>query len=168
MVRPEVVQFPPANPVPIYDVRNHNGMGLGGVDENVHSSLPPHKSHSLVYCAATDNLCALGFTVSVPLKQYRRTDIISRAEIAFQWDVLYGNFYDHICARMDLDPKEVILGYKFELDPKKNMIQLPQNAPDVFDTMLKKTKSHIAHARTHTVVLEIHNLVHFMVQWSHY
>ena len=123
---------------------------------------PPHVCHSLVYCPAADNLYVLGFTISVPLKQSRRTDTISRAEIAFEWDVLHGDFYDRVCARMDLDPKEAILGYKFELDPKSSILQLPQNDPHIFDGMLEKIKSRIARARTCTVVLEIHNLVCFI------
>ena len=57
---------------------------------------------------------------------------------------------------MDLDPK---LGYKFEVDPKRSIIQLPSNTTIIFDTMLVKTKAHIARARTHAMVLEIHNLV---------
>lgn len=115
--------------------------------------------HSLVYSAIIDNLCVLGFVVSVPLKKSRRNDLMSRAEIAFEWDVLYGDFYDRVCARMDLIPEEAILGYKFDVDSKRNIILLPQNGPDVFNSMLDKTKSRIARARTRAVVLEIHDLV---------
>lgn len=121
--------------------------------------LYPHVSPSPFNCAATDNLCALGFIVSVPLKQFRRSDTMSCAEIAFRWDVLYGDFYDRLCARMDLDPKEATLGYKFEPDSKKTIIRLPQDDPDTFNLMLEKIKSRIARARTRAVVLEIHNLV---------
>ena len=119
----------------------------------------PHVSHSPVCSTTIDNLHGLGFTVSIPLKQFRRSDTMSWAEIVFEWDVLHGDFYDCVCAQMDLDPREVTLGYKFESDPKKNMIQLPQDDPDIFDAMLEKIKDCISHARTRAVVLEIYNLV---------
>ena len=101
----------------------------------------------------------LGFTVSVPLKQFRHRDTASRAELVFDWNIPYGDFYDQICARMDLNPKDATLGYKFEVDLKRSIIQLPSNTPTVFDTMLVKTKARIARACTRAVVLEIHNLV---------
>lgn len=101
----------------------------------------------------------VGFTISVPLKQLSCQDTPSRAEIAFEWDTLFGDFYNRICARMDLDPKDASLGYKFEVDPKKSIIQLPSNDPTAFNTMLEKAKSRIARARTRAVVLEIYDLV---------
>jgi hypothetical protein len=104
-------------------------------------------------------MLSLGFTVSVPLKSFRRNDTPSRAEITFEWEILYGDFYDRICARMDLDPKEAALGYKFEGDAKKSIIRLPSNDSMTFDTMLDKVKSRIARARTRAVILEIHDLV---------
>ena len=84
---------------------------------------------------------------------------MSRAEIAFKWDILYGDFFDRVCARMDLNPEEAILGYKFDADAKRTIIRLPQNGSDVFNLMLDKIKSCIARARTRAVVLEIHDLV---------
>jgi hypothetical protein len=101
----------------------------------------------------------LGFTISVPLKQFSRRDTPSRAELTFEWDIPFGDFYDRICARMDLDPKDAALGYKFEVDPKKTIIRLPMNDVTPFNTMLEKAKSRIARARTRAVILEIHNLV---------
>lgn len=101
----------------------------------------------------------IGFTVSVPLKLLRRRDTPSRDEIAFEWDIPYGDFYDRICARMDLDPTEATLGYKFDSEAKNRVIRLPPNDSTVFDVMLDKTKSRIARARTRPVLLEIHNLV---------
>ena len=104
----------------------------------------------------------LGFTVSVPLKQHRHKDIASRGEIAFEWEIPFGDFYDRICARMDLDPMEAVLGYKFETDAKKSIIRLPSDDLAIFDAMLEKVKSRIARARTRAVVLEIHDLVRFV------
>ena len=83
----------------------------------------------------------VGFMVSVPLKQLSIHDTPSRTEISFQWDILLGDFYDRVCARMDLDPKDGILGYKFEGDAKKSIVQLPSNDPVAFDSMLEKVKS---------------------------
>lgn len=122
----------------------------------------PHVSYTLVYDVTIDHLHVPGFTVSVPLKQSRRNDTLSQAEIIFDWDVLHGDFYDRVCARMDLDPREAILGYKFESDSKRSIIRLPPNDPDIFDAMLEKIKSRISRARTRAVVLEIHNLVCFV------
>ena len=42
VIHPEVTQLPPASPVPIYDARNHDNMGL------VRSSLPPRMSQSSI------------------------------------------------------------------------------------------------------------------------
>ena len=69
---------------------------------------------------------------------------------------------------MDLDPRDATLGYKFDTDPKRSMIQLPPNDPVAFDTMLEKTKSKMARARTRSVVLEIHNLVRVLPYWDCY
>jgi hypothetical protein len=63
---------------------------------------------------------------------------------------------------MDLDPKDTMLGYKFEVDAKRSIVQLPLNNPVAFNTMLEKVKSRIARARTHAVVLEIHDLACFI------
>ena len=83
----------------------------------------PRVCHSLVYSAIIDNFCALGFVVSVPLKQSRRNDLMSRAEIAFERDILYGDFFDRVCARMDLNLEEAILGYKFDADAKRTIVR---------------------------------------------
>lgn len=96
------------------------------------------------------------------MKLVSRRDTPSRAEIAFEWDILFGDFYDRICARMDLDPKDAALGYKFDVDPKKSIIRLPMNNTSSFDTMLEKAKSRIARARTRAVIIEIHDLVRFV------
>ena len=60
---------------------------------------------------------------------------------------------------MDLNPSDATLGYKFDTDPKRSIIQLSSNDSVTFDTMLEKAKSKIAHARSCPVVLKIHNLV---------
>jgi hypothetical protein len=112
---------------------------------------------------STDQLInSTGFTVSVPLKQLSRRDTPSRVEIAFEWDIPFFNFYDRICAHMDLDPKDAVLGYKFDTDPKKSIIRLPSDGPAAFSTMVEKVRSCIACARSRVVILEIHNLVRFI------
>lgn len=62
---------------------------------------------------------------------------------------------------MDLDPKDAVLGYKFDVDPKKSIIQIPSSDLVAFNTMLDKVKSRIARACTCAVVLEIHDLAHY-------
>jgi hypothetical protein len=97
------------------------------------------------------------------LKKLSRQDTLGQAEIIFKWDIPTGDFFDRVCARMDLDPKDAVLGYKFEVDPKKSIIQLPSNDVVAFATMLEKVKSRIARARTRAVVLEIHDLVYVYI-----
>lgn len=97
------------------------------------------------------------------MKKLTRQDTPSRAEIIFEWDIPTGDFFDWVCARMDIDPKEAVLGYKFDVDPKKSIIQLPPNDNGAFNAMLEKVKSRLACARTHAVILEIHDLVCFSV-----
>ena len=155
------IPLSPVNPVPIYDVRHQNNIPPV-TPEDVRPSLPPRKlTLSHLHDVGNDGI-PIGFTVSVPLKQHRSRDTQSRAEIAFEWDTLFGDFYDRVCANMDLDPKDAVLGYKFEVDPKKSIIRLPSNDLVVFNTMLEKVKSRIARARTRAVVLEIHDLVCFI------
>lgn len=60
---------------------------------------------------------------------------------------------------MDLDPKQAVLGYKFDVEPKNTIIRLPSNDSVTFNTMLDKIKARIARARSRAVVLEIHDLV---------
>jgi hypothetical protein len=93
------------------------------------------------------------------LKRHRRQDAPSRAEIAFEWDILFGDFYDRVCARMDLDPKDVALGYKFDVDPKNSIVRLPSNDLAAFNKMLEKIKSRIVRTHTRAMILEIHELV---------
>lgn len=104
---------------------------------------------------------SVGFTVSVPLKQHSRRDAASRAEIIFEWDIPCTDFYDRVCARMDLSPGDALLGYKLDSDAKRQMIRLPADDPTAFDTMLEKVRSKMARARSRAVVLEIHDLVWF-------
>ena len=109
-----------------------------------------------------NNIPVLGFTVSVPLKQFRHQDTPSRAEIVFEGDTPYGDVYDRVCAHMDLNPNEAALGYKFEGDPKTSIIWLPPDDPAIFDTMLEKVKSRTKCAWTCAVILEIYNLVRYI------
>ena len=65
----------PVGPVPIYDICNHDGTGSAGVNENVYPALTPRELQlRLVYSVIIDNRSILGFTVSVPLKQFRHKD----------------------------------------------------------------------------------------------
>ena len=155
------VPFLPTNLVPIYNVYNQiNATPI--VPEDTHSSLPLHKSKSTpVHTIVIENI-SIGFIVSIPLKQLSHQDTLSQAEIAFEWDIPFIDFYNHICACIDLDPKDVALGYKFKVDPKKSIVWLPSNNPVAFNTMVGKVKSHITRACTCAVVLEIHNLVYFI------
>ena len=82
--------------------------------------------------------------------------------MTFEWDILYGDFFDRICARMDTDPKDALLGYKFEVDPKRSIVRLASDNSATFNAMLEKTKDRIACARTRAVILEIHDLVLFI------
>lgn len=152
------VPFPPVNMVPIYDV-HHQNNAVPVTPEDAPPSLPSRKLKFSSIHNVSANDILVGFTVSVPLKQHRSHDTQSRAEIAFEWDTLVGDFYDRVCARMDLDPKDAMLGYKFEVDPKRLIIRLPPNDLVAFNTMLDKVKSRISRARTRSVVLEIHDLV---------
>jgi len=60
---------------------------------------------------------------------------------------------------MDLDPKVAKIGYKFEVDPKRSIIEIRADNTAGYDVMLEKIKDRIARACTRQVILEIHNLV---------
>ena len=125
--------------------------------------IPSHVSFIIPISDFTvNNIPVLGFTISVPLKQFQRQDTPSQAEIVFEGDTPYGDVYDHVCAHMDLNPNKAALGYKFEGDPKTSIIWLPPDDPAIFDTMLEKVKSHTKHAQTRAVILEIHDLVRYI------
>ena len=61
---------------------------------------------------------------------------------------------------MDLDPKDAMLGYKFDIEAKKSIIHLRPDDPVAFSSMLEKVKSRIVRSRHRAVILEIHNLVY--------
>ena len=150
-----VTPFLPTGPVPVYDVHHQNITPAVTED----TSPPSRKlNFNLLHNSVIDNTFT-GFVVSVPLKQLSLLDTPSWAEIRFEWDILPGDFYDRVCARMDLDPKSTRLGYKFDVEAKKSIIHLPPNDSAAFNSMLEKVKSRIARSRTRAVILEIHNLV---------
>jgi hypothetical protein len=133
VIHPGVTTFPPTGQVPIYDIHRHVEPAQV-VPRDSRPALPPRKPTICLFRKGVINDILPGFTVSVPLKQLSHRDIPSRAEIAFEWDIPLLDFHDRVCARMDLDSNDAVLGYKFETDPKKSIIQLPSNDSVAFGT----------------------------------
>lgn len=75
----------------------------------------------------------------------------------------FQDFFSHMCAQMDLDPLEALLGYKY---PEDLACQPPYHLTtnkELQEAMAKGIEK-IKRAWTREVFMEIHNLVHLSFQ----
>ncbi|KAI6139136.1 hypothetical protein BKA82DRAFT_4459451, partial [Pisolithus tinctorius] len=132
---------------------------LGNCDEpRVHySSLQPMSS-VVASPRQLDNAEGnLRITVSVPLNTSFVGGTVSHVQLRFAVDTSFEDFFSCICAKMDLDPKEAQLGYKYHTDRVHDPPHQLSNAQQLAEAF-----EHGHHLLKHTqvweVVLEIHNL----------
>ena len=99
--------------------------------------------------------------VSVPLNTGVVGGTVSRVTLRLALDISFQDFFSRVCARMDLDPLEASLGYKFHTDRAREPPHQLSNEEE-----LQRAMSHGAdlmkHARTRIICLEIHNIVCYL------
>lgn len=75
-------------------------------------------------------------------------------------DTSFEDFFSRICAKMDLDPKEAELGYKYHGDRARDPPHQLSNTDQLLEAFGRGCRL-LKRARGRDVVLEIHNLVSF-------
>jgi hypothetical protein len=102
-------------------------------------------------------------SVSVPLNTADHgTAAAKRTEFNMPLDLEYGDFMSRLCARMDLDKRTAMLGYKYHTDRARNLPHTLSNEEE-YRIALKMGISLMQRARTRIVVHEIHNLVSWFI-----
>ncbi|EDR13469.1 uncharacterized protein LACBIDRAFT_322428 [Laccaria bicolor S238N-H82] len=95
--------------------------------------------------------------ISVPRNTEVENGVVTRLIVRLPTDLPWNDFFDRICANMDLIPANAVLGYKFSGDRISDPPNRLANAEDHVQAMARATEK-IKRARTREVVLEIHNL----------
>ncbi len=96
--------------------------------------------------------------VSVPLNTGIVGGTVSRVTLRLALDISFQDFFSCVCARMDLDPLEASLGYKFHTDHARDPPHCLSNEEELRGAMLHG-EDLMKRARTRVIYLEIHNLV---------
>jgi hypothetical protein len=84
--------------------------------------------------------------------------IVTRVIVRLPTNIIFDDFFERICANMDIQPANAVLGYKFSGDRVSDPANRLANAEDLIQAMSRATDK-IKRARTREVILEIHNLV---------
>lgn len=96
--------------------------------------------------------------MSVPLHTGLVGGITTREELNLSTDISFDDFTSQVCTKMDLEPQNAVLGYKFNKDRRRDPYLNLTNA-DQLRAAMAKGADLIERARTRRVVLEIQNLV---------
>ena len=75
---------------------------------------PPH--YNSIEPAPPPYIPPVNISISVPLNSGVVGAVVSRATLRLPLDIPFQDFYTRVCMRMDLDPLEAALGYKFHCD----------------------------------------------------
>ena len=97
-------------------------------------------------------------TVSVPLNTGLVGGITKREQFEVSTDISFEDMFERLCAKMNLNPCNASLGYKFNKDLRRTKYNELTNE-DQLRTALARGVELIERARTRPVVLEIQNLV---------
>ena len=84
--------------------------------------------------------------------------VIVRVNLRLPTDIPFADFFNRVCARMDLDPLDAKLGYKYGSDRVRDPPNQLSNEEELRVAM-EKGRNKLRLARTQEVILEIHNLV---------
>ncbi|KAG1899748.1 uncharacterized protein F5891DRAFT_980974 [Suillus fuscotomentosus] len=72
------------------------------------------KGHYIILMVCTNTVISVAnIDISIPLNTGVVGGRISHVQIRLPVDILFEDFFSHICAKMDLDPAGAELGYKF-------------------------------------------------------
>lgn len=72
----------------------------------------------------------------------------------------YEDFMSRVCANMDLQPDDAMIGYKFDGERVSDPPHQLSNATEL-EIAMDKAIHKIQRARKNLVIMEIHNLVRF-------
>ncbi|KAG1836402.1 hypothetical protein DFJ58DRAFT_734999 [Suillus subalutaceus] len=95
--------------------------------------------------------------ISVPLNTGVVGGRVSRVQIRLPVNITFEDFFSRICAKMDLDPVNAELGYKFHNDRVRDAPHQLSNEQQLQEAF-EQGCDLIKRARSRRVVLEIHNL----------
>jgi hypothetical protein len=101
---------------------------------------------------------AQNIDVSIPLNTGVVGGAIVRVNLRLPTDISFADFFSHVCARMDLDPLDANLGYKYGSDRVRDAPNRLSNEEEL-RMVMEKGRNKLWLARKREVVLEIHNLV---------
>ena len=105
---------------------------------------------------------------SIPKNTGVISGIVTRSNLHLQTDIKFIDFFDHVCAHMDLVPAEAELGYKFSSDRVGDVPRTLANEQD-FANAIENGQSLVRRARTQKVEILIHNLVRMIDKfWLYY
>lgn len=97
-------------------------------------------------------------TFSIPLNTEVAGGVVTRVFLQLPSDIIFGDFFSRVCARMDISPTDALLGYKFSGDPARTLPYHLSNEEELHDA-IKKGIGKMKRSRTREVFIEIHNLV---------
>ncbi|THU97007.1 hypothetical protein K435DRAFT_857992 [Dendrothele bispora CBS 962.96] len=97
------------------------------------------------------------FNLSIPVGTDIVRGTISTTSLRLDFTIAFGDFFSRVCAKMELDPLQALIGYKFSDDRVKDPARRLTN-DDEFQDALAKVKDKMRRARTREVVMIIHNL----------
>ena len=84
--------------------------------------------------------------------------MVTRVFLRLPSDIIFGDFFSHVCARMDISPTDSLLGYKFSGDPACTLPYRLSNEEELHDA-IKKGIGKMKRSQKHDVFIKIHNLV---------
>jgi len=96
--------------------------------------------------------------VSIPRNAEVENGIVTHVTIRLLTNLVFNDFFERICANMDLQPANAVLGYKFSGDRISDPANRLANGDD-FDQAMSWAIDKIKQARTRNIIFEIHNLV---------
>jgi hypothetical protein len=90
---------------------------------------------------------------------------VSRVQLCLPVDIGFEDFFSRVCAKMDLNPSEAQLGYKFNTDRVRDDPNQLSSEMQLHEAM-EQGKRLLGWARTREIILEIFNLVSYLT-FSH-
>ena len=99
-------------------------------------------------------------TVSVPLNTVIVGGLVTRREFRIPSDLTFADFFSRVCANMDVQPEEALIGYKYHNDRAKDPPRQLKDESEYVVMMMEMVRKVLA-ARSRTPVLFLHNLVRY-------
>ncbi|KAI0350328.1 hypothetical protein OH77DRAFT_1514416 [Trametes cingulata] len=95
--------------------------------------------------------------ISIPRNTGVPGAIVSHVTIQFPLDISFADFFDRVCAQMDLHPANTQIGYKYHTDRVRDPPHRLSNEQELREA-LDVGANLMQRARSRVIVMEIHNL----------